>query len=150
MNGHDTQPRAYAIMNHAPALERFIGNHESAPSEARRTIAESIGQSYAAAPTRDRIRILEALLRPMGIVALMGIGCGLFARIKSRNAAWQPFALHAEDIRSVLADDVVALAERVLQSDPELACRALNDHFDVTHHALATNAPTPVASAPAH
>lgn len=78
-------------------------------------IAELVGQIYEQGSAAVRIRLLEILIRPMSIYALISISNGRFAQIKVRNAEWQGLRMRAEDIRSVRAKDVVDLVEQVQQ-----------------------------------
>lgn len=84
-------------------------------------IAASVGQLYAQASLAARGRLIETLLRPIGIVALLAVSNGLFARIKAGNAAWQAFRVRDEDIDKVGTQDIVALAALALQVNDNAA-----------------------------
>jgi hypothetical protein len=78
------------------------------------SIAELVGQVYEAAPATERTRLLEQLLRPLGVLALLAVADGVFAKIRFQSG-WQQMQVRLEDVQRVQAGDVVALAERVQQ-----------------------------------
>jgi hypothetical protein len=70
-----------------------------------------VGRVYAEAPTPLKSRLLEHLLKPLGLLSLATVCNGAFANLAlSRSAAIQP-----ELVRSVNADQVMALAAYVQQ-----------------------------------
>ena len=75
---------------------------------------EYIGQVYESAPVCVRVAVLEHLLNPLGILALVTIANGIFAKIRLRNGHYDA-CVRTEDAALVDASDVVLLAERVQQ-----------------------------------
>ena len=69
---------------------------------------------YEEAPTAERKRLLEQLLRPLGLLSLMAVANGIFARIGLRGH-WTPLQLQADDLHHVQASDVAALADYLQQ-----------------------------------
>ena len=93
-----------------------LASYESAPLEAQnRLLTQLVGKVYEDAPISDRSRLLEALIRPMGVISLMTVANGLFAKIKFRSAHWQTWPANLEDIQSVGTGDVLALVDKVQQ-----------------------------------
>lgn len=58
--------------------------------------------------------MLEQLIKPLGVLALVAIANGIFAKIRFRSG-WPDAQVRLEDATQVQASDVVALAERVQQ-----------------------------------
>ncbi|MDO8457984.1 MAG: hypothetical protein Q7T07_13860, partial [Burkholderiaceae bacterium] len=75
-------------------------------------IAQLVAQVYETAPPAVRSRLLEHLLRPLGVLSLVAIADGIFAKIRFRSG-WPDLHVRFEDAKNVQASDVVALVERV-------------------------------------
>lgn len=98
MNTHNAQTTATA------------GEPTGAVSET--AIAQLVAQVYETAPPAVRSRLLEHLLRPLGVLSLVAIADGIFAKIRFRSG-WPDLHIRFEDAKNVQASDVVALVERV-------------------------------------
>lgn len=113
-------------MVHLPAPDHVVQVYETAPPAARvRIIAQLIGQVYDSAPLAVRGLLLDKLLRPLGVLALVSISGGIFARIRLRSGL-QDAPLALDDVQNVRTDDVLALAERVQQASTS-AIHALSE-----------------------
>jgi len=77
-------------------------------------IAQLVGQVYEAAPATERSRLIAHLLQPLGVLSLVAIANGIFAKIRFR-AGWPDLRVQAEDLQNVQASDVIALVTRVQQ-----------------------------------
>ena len=77
-------------------------------------IAQLVGQVYEAAPPTERSRLIEHLLKPLGVLSLVAIANGIFAKIRFR-AGWPDMQVQAEDLNRVQSSDVIALVTRVQQ-----------------------------------
>ena len=77
-------------------------------------IPELIGQVYEVASPAVRGRMLELLMRPLGVLSLAAIARGIFAAIRFRSGA-RDFHIQLDELRRVQASDVVALAHHVQQ-----------------------------------
>lgn len=84
------------------------------PDELDRKVAQLVGEVFEAAPVTERRRLLEYLLPPMGVLALVAVANGIFARIRFR-ADWAQSHVRLEDASQVRAADVAALVERLQQ-----------------------------------
>ena len=73
-----------------------------------------VAQVYDAAPPSDRGHMLEQLLRPLGVLSLVAIADGVFARIRFRSG-WQEMNIRLEDIQNVSSSDVIALVDHAQQ-----------------------------------
>jgi hypothetical protein len=78
------------------------------------TLVELIAKAYEEAPPSIRRRILEHLLRPLGILSLMGVSNGVFARVCER-AGWSDFSIRVADTHKIDSAEVMALASYVQQ-----------------------------------
>jgi hypothetical protein len=81
-------------------------------SEAR--VATLVGLLYEGAPPADRRRLLEYLLPRVGVLSLVAVADGLFARILFRNESPR-VQIGLEDVGRVRGSDVSALVERLQQ-----------------------------------
>jgi hypothetical protein len=99
-------------------MEANIMNPPSIPTDATsihvhtgvESVPKLIGQIYATAPLTLRARIIEQLMRPLGVLGLTALANGVFASIRLRERTdWLQVA--PEDARSVRPSDVVALAD---------------------------------------
>lgn len=69
---------------------------------------------YEAAPPAERKRLLEQLLRPLGLLSLVAVANGMFARFGPRGH-WAPLQLQADDVQTVQSQDVAMLADYLQQ-----------------------------------
>jgi len=77
-------------------------------------IAQLVGQVYEIAPPAERRRLLEHLLRPLGVLSLVAIANGIFATIRFRSG-WPEMHIRVEDAQNVQARDVITLVNHVQQ-----------------------------------
>lgn len=100
-------------MNHKPAVE-------GRPSEkvtckvSEITISQLVGQVYEYAPPAERKRLLEHLLRPLGVLSLVAIANGVFAKIRFRSG-WPDLHVPLEEAQNVQASDIITLVDHVQQ-----------------------------------
>lgn len=78
------------------------------------TIAQLVGQVYESAPPAEQSRLIEFLLRPLGVLSLVTIANGIFANIRLRND-WSDMGVRPEDAQNVQASDVISLVNHVQQ-----------------------------------
>ncbi|MDB5857113.1 MAG: hypothetical protein JWQ76_802 [Ramlibacter sp.] len=81
-------------------------------------IPDLIGQVYEVAPAPERGRMLELLIRPLGVLSLVAIAHGIFAAIRFRSGAGK-INIQLDELSRVQASDVVALAQHVQQVSVE-------------------------------
>lgn len=77
-------------------------------------IAQLVGQVYAVAPPAERGRLLEHLLKPLGVLSLVAIANGIFAKIRFRSG-WPDLHVQLEDTQGVQVSDVITLVTHVQQ-----------------------------------
>ena len=100
-------------------------------------IVELIARAYDEAPPMMRRRLLEHLLRPLGILAMTGVANGAFARVCERPG-WSDFSIRLEDTQKIDASEVLELAAYVQQ----FSAKALHGLLQIfgTSPALASTA----------
>ena len=76
------------------------------------TIAQLVGKVYETAPPVERSRLLEHLLQPIGVLGLVAVANGIFAKIRFRSG-WPSPHVRIEDAQNVQASDVIKLVEYV-------------------------------------
>ncbi len=83
-------------------------------SAAEATIAHLVGQVYAIAPPAERRRLLELLLKPLGVLSLVAVANGHFANMRFRSG-WSDLHVRAEDAQKIQPSDVITLVNYVQQ-----------------------------------
>lgn len=78
------------------------------------SIAQLVGEVYEFAPPAERGRLLEHLLRPLGVLSLVAVANGIFASIRFRSG-WPELHVLAEDAQAVQPGDVITLVKHVQQ-----------------------------------
>src|SRR5262245_12770503 len=81
-------------------------------------IAQLVGQVYETAPATERCRMLEQLMKPLGVLSLVAVANGVFAKIWFRSG-WHDLHIRPEDAQRVQASDVIALVQYVEQASIE-------------------------------
>jgi hypothetical protein len=82
------------------------------------TIVLLVGQVFESAPAVERSRMIEHLLRPLGVLSLMAVADGTFAKIRFRSG-WQDLCVRLEDALNVGVSDVMALVDHAQQVSVE-------------------------------
>lgn len=82
------------------------------------TIPELVAEVYEAAPPAERQHLLQALMRPLGVLSLFGIASGVFGTIRFRSG-WQEMNIQLEDLQNIRAAQVIALADHAQQVSVE-------------------------------
>jgi hypothetical protein len=82
------------------------------------SIPQLVAEVYEAAPDAERGRLLEQLLRPLGVLSLVAIADGIFAKIRLRSG-WQSLNVRLDDLQNVRAAHVVALVDHAQQVSVE-------------------------------
>lgn len=93
-------------------------------------IARLVAQVYASAPVSVRATLLAQLIKPLGVLALVAVANGVFAKIRFKSG-WPDMHIRMEDIQNVQPDDVIALVDRLQQVS--------QSSFDGLARILATN-----------
>jgi hypothetical protein len=83
------------------------------------SVPQLVGEVYTAAPAADKARLLQFLLPTLGVMPLIVVANGLFARMRFRDG-WSNFHVRLDDLQQVRANDVVSLVERVQQAGSQV------------------------------
>ena len=89
---------------------RSLANTGSQASDI--TIAHLVGEIYESAAPAERSRLLEHLLKPLGVLSLVAVANGIFATIRFRGG-WPGVHVRPEDAQAVQGSDVVSLVHHV-------------------------------------
>ena len=81
-------------------------------------IPHLVGRVYESAPLAERGRLLEQLLRPLGVLSLLAVANGIFAGIRFRSGL-QDLHVRLEDVQNVRGSDVIALVAYAQQVSAE-------------------------------
>ncbi|MDR3368784.1 hypothetical protein [Rhodoferax sp.] len=84
------------------------------PDRPPEAIPQLVAEVFETAPLTLRANLLEQLIKPLGVLALVAISNGTFAKIRFRSG-WPDMHVRWEDVQNVQAKDVAALVERVQQ-----------------------------------
>ena len=97
-------------------VEELVGEvYESAsPTDKTRLVSLLVGKVFADAPSVERRHLIEHLMKPLGILSLMAVANGIFAKIRFRGAI-PDIQARLEDVQGIQASDVVALANYAQQ-----------------------------------
>ena len=71
-----------------------------------------VGEVFQASPLEERRRLLEYLLPPMGVLALVTVANGVFASIRFKGVL-EDGRIPVEEAARIQASDVVALVDRL-------------------------------------
>ncbi|OYU44965.1 MAG: hypothetical protein CFE44_10050 [Burkholderiales bacterium PBB4] len=86
----------------------------SPPSTQSRMLNLLVGRAYADSPPQMRKSLLEHLIRSVGVLGLVTVAGGVFAKIRLRSS-WPDIAVRLEDLQDIHTLDVVALVDYVQQ-----------------------------------
>jgi len=92
---------------------------EAVGAASEMTVPQLVAEVYEAAPAAERGHLLEHLLRPLGVLSLVAIADGIFAKIRLRSG-WRNLSIRFEDIQQVRTTDVVALVDHAQQVSVEV------------------------------
>ena len=81
-------------------------------------IPQLVAEVYEAAPLAERTRLIAHLIRPLGVLSLVVVANGIFAKALFRST-WPDMQLRIEDVSNVRATDVIDLVDRVQQVSVE-------------------------------
>ena len=100
----------------APHIE---GPDATGSETADLSLPQLVSAVYEAAPAAERSRLLEHLLRPLGVLSLAAVANGIFSKILFLGG-WPQLRIRPEQLESVRTEDVIALVEYVQQASWEV------------------------------
>lgn len=108
-----------------PIKEIVIDVYESSePGAKRRMLNLLVGRAYDVAPPGIRKSLLEQLTRPLGVLGMMSVAGGTFARFRFQGHRHND-TLHLDDLNAVRNSDVIALVDHVQQVSTEALVNAV-------------------------
>jgi hypothetical protein len=93
-------------------------SHQQLLYQTEVAVPDLVAQVYDAAPPPVRTRLLAQLMQPLGVLSLVAVAGGVFARLRFRDAPG-PLNLRLEDTLLIGAEEVRALAEHAQQVSVE-------------------------------
>lgn len=91
----------------------------TAHARRRTAIARLVSRIYRAANEAQRVSVLTHLLRPLGVLGLVAVASGAFARLVRRDGPMQ-VTLSAEDVVRYSSEQVRELTAFVHEVDPNV------------------------------
>ena len=101
-------------------MQQETGLPPDRPAQSEQDIPELVAQLYCDASPPDKSRLLELLVRPLGLLPLFALADGVFARIWWRNGRDSLQQIRVEDALAVSAQDIATLVTYVQQSSVEV------------------------------
>ena len=92
--------------------------NDAAPDFAAQPVPELVARLYADAPPAEKSRLMEPLLRPLGLLSLFALADGAFARIWLRNGATE-LRVSPDDAQAISAAHVADLVGYLEQASVE-------------------------------
>jgi len=115
MPPESTRTVLFAANDTPPAAEPACAlSHAAVPAGACDPVPVLVSKVYEEAPPAVRGRLLEHLLQPLGVLSLVAVANGVFARF-ALDQRWSHIKVNAEDAMRVHGSDVLALVQRVQQ-----------------------------------
>ena len=107
------------VVEEVPIDELVSQAYGSAQPEVKNhMLATLVGKVYEVAPPTLQSRLLHQLIRPLGMLSLLGVADGIFAKLWFRST-WPDMQAQLEDAPSVQGSDVILLVEHVQQVSVE-------------------------------
>jgi hypothetical protein len=83
------------------------------------SVPHLVGRVYASAPVAERSRLLEHLMRPLGVLSMAVVANGIFSKLRFLGG-WPELHIRPEDAEVIRAEDVVALVDYVQQASSDV------------------------------
>lgn len=98
--------------------------HSAAPGElpgetTQISLPHLVGDVYESAPASERSRLLEHLMRPLGVLSMAVVANGIFSKLRFLGG-WPDLHIRPEDAEAIRTEDVVALVDYVQQASSDV------------------------------
>lgn len=100
------------------SMSSITGMNDAAQDLAAQPVPELVARLYADAPPAEKSRLLEPLLRPLGLLSLFALADGAFARIWLRNGASE-LRVSPDDAQAISAAQIADLVGYLEQASVE-------------------------------
>lgn len=119
MHQSDTRSDPSSQTTHSKSLvpveQLILEVYETAHVSVRsRILSRLVGRVYESAPPATRRKLLEHLLRPLGLLSIAAVANGAFAKVLSRGN-WLDKSVPLDEVQNIQSGDVVTLVDYVLQ-----------------------------------
>ena len=84
------------------------------PPEQDRMVSLLVGKIYESAPVAERRNLIIYLMQPLGVLSLVAVADGIFAKIRFRSG-WPDMQIRPDDVQSIQTQDVVDLTHYAQQ-----------------------------------
>lgn len=98
---------------HIPASGELPG------ATAEVSLPHLVGKVFEAAPAAERSRLLEHLMRPLGVLSMAVVANGIFSKLRFLGG-WPDLHIRPEDAEAIRPEDVVALVDYVQQASSDV------------------------------
>ncbi|MBX9816406.1 MAG: hypothetical protein K2X79_00175 [Burkholderiaceae bacterium] len=89
--------------------------YDAAPAAVQeQMVSQLVGKIYETAPVPVRSKLILQLMKPLGVLSLVAVADGIFAKIRFRSG-WPDVQVLPEDVKNVEPQDVVALTHYAQQ-----------------------------------
>jgi len=89
--------------------------YDAAPAAVQeRMVSQLVGKIYETAPITVRSHLILYLMKPLGVLSLVAVADGIFAKIRFRGG-WPDVQVLPDDVKNVEPQDVVALTHYAQQ-----------------------------------
>ena len=100
-------------------MKQETGLPPDRPGQSDQDIPQLVAQLYCDASPPEKSRLLELLVRPLGLLPLFALADGVFAKIWFRNGQ-DRLNIRVEDALAVSGSDIATLVSYVQQSSVEV------------------------------
>ena len=103
-------------MSHEIPIEQLAAEvYDAAPVAVQeRMVSQLVGKIYETAPVPVRSTLILHLMKPLGVLSLVAVADGIFAKIRFRSG-WPEVQVLPDDVKNVEPQDVVALTHYAQQ-----------------------------------
>jgi hypothetical protein len=103
-------------MSHEIPIEQLAAElYDAAPAAVQeRMVSQLVGKIYETAPVTVRSKLILHLMKPLGVLSLVAVADGIFAKIRFRSG-WPEVQVLPDDVKNVEPQDVVALTHYAQQ-----------------------------------
>jgi len=103
-------------MSHEIPIEQLAAEvYDAAPAAVQeRMVSQLVGKIYETAPVPVRSKLILHLMKPLGVLSLVAVADGIFAKIRFRSG-WPEVQVLPDDVKNVEPQDVVALTHYAQQ-----------------------------------
>lgn len=104
-----------SMQTNIPIEQLAAEAYDAAPAaEQERIVSQLVGKIYETAPVTVRSNLILTLMKPLGVLSLVAVAGGIFAKIRFRGG-WPDVQVLPDDVKNIEPQDVVALTHYAQQ-----------------------------------